>query len=711
MISHVDVASPHSDTEPRAGLLTLSVIVAAVAVMAGAIDGPFLFDDVALIHGNDRIHDFSHWREWVGGTLWETNYDPAEEGAMRGFWRPIVLLSYAIDWAVGNGSPFPFHVTNLAIHAANAVLLFRVLQGWLNVRTAALLGALLFAVHPVQTESVAWIAGRTDSLCVLGLLVAVLGLRKWTEHRALGAILLVGGLIFAFGSKEAAVVFPVLAAVETWSQRRSSLSGHELRRLALRVWPFALLSIAFYLIHRTFVSATSVGYPLVFAMRTLLPLESLGRYVALLVWPDDLAFGRATIPVVDGLPSPHKGYAALGVATLLAVAIGVWRWRDRRPLASLAALGTMALLAPVITVVWLGYDLTASPRFLYVPMIGVALCAGAVLESSWGERAAGRIGFVALTVALGARSFLRSTDYSDARVFWARELASNERYVPAQQSEITRILREHRPEAALRLAQRWFSDPGLSGMGKATLIMNGVAASLALTRDVETETLGQIERFAMALAAMEPGDLNLPRLGVHLTVPANSPLMNRIHMDRRQYLLYAANAASRKGDDVGAIREIDMALDGCADCWTILPTSALILARAGQLDRAQEILDRAQRVGPPENAAPAQANVQDARSWRANEALDPLLREIGFFSVLGAFGRAYAIALPVLDRAGGDPAKISKLAELAMLAGDIGKSKALLLRIYPAPEAEAHFADLYGRAPWRDQPPPEDGPS
>src|SRR5690606_35192335 len=105
--------------------------------------------------------------------------------------------------------------TNLAVHGANAVLLLLVLRKWCRSEWAAAVGAWLFAVHPVQTESVSFIAGRTDSLCVLGMLTVVLGTRGMAAgQRSFGVIGLAVGVALAFGSKESAVTLPALMFVE-----------------------------------------------------------------------------------------------------------------------------------------------------------------------------------------------------------------------------------------------------------------------------------------------------------------------------------------------------------------------------------------------------------------------------------------------------------------------------------------------------------------
>lgn len=700
-------APPVPPAEPRTWLLAVSLAIAAMAVMAASIDGPFLFDDVALIQGNHNVHGFEHWTEWFTKTLWDTNYDPSADRESRGFWRPIILVSYAFDWWVGGGSPLAFHVTNLLVHALNAVLLFVVLTGWVPGRLAAFFGALLFAVHPVQTEPVAWIAGRTDSLCALGLLVALLGLRRSRYRRWSGLALLALGLVIALGAKEAAVVFPVLAAIEVWAWQPGPLDAGAARRVLGRIWPFIALSLLYFAVHRLLVTASS-PLPRLNAFNAVpLALEAWGRYAALLLWPDDLTLGRAMVRVEQDVLLAHPGYVALGAALLLLVLGAAWRLRRAQPAAALGALAFGATLLPVSGIVWLGYFISVSPRFLYIPLLGLALALAALLAAKVDLRL--RVACLALMTLLGARAFVRGGDFGSEEAFWRREITANERYPAAQQFLISRELNAGRPRSALRLAHRWFqlfeAGDG-SEIGTASLIRSTVAAVLALTPDVDRESLRAVQAFTGTLARARPSELELPRLGLHLRVAANSWLLNRIANDRRHFLIMSGEAASRIGDDEAAVEAVEAALDGCDDCWTVLVTSALILARAGELDRATLLAERAVRYGPPGAKLDyTLASVRQAAEWRSRPTTgDSNLRQVGFHSTLGSFGRAYAVARPAIERLSNDPASLHAVGELAFRAGDVSTSRSLLGRMLPPPVVEQRLAELSSTVRWFEQP-------
>lgn len=710
MSSDLEPAPAYSISEPRLWLLVTLLVITAAAAMAGGVDGPFIFDDVPLIQGNHRVHGLEHWTEWFTTTLWNTNYDPSAIRQNGGFWRPIVLASYGIDWALGGGTPIVFHVTNLVVHALNSVLLLFTLARWVNDRVAACFGALLFAVHPVQTEPVAWIAGRTDSFCALGLLLAVTAFRLRLERRALRMILLALGLFIAFGSKEAAVAFPVLAAVQLWSERPAprSLNAPFVRYLVGRLWPFIGLSLGYFALHRALIPPGSPLYRITARNALPLVLDAWGRYTALVIWPDDLTLGRALIHVRGIEVVADPGYAMLGAATLLGIIVLAWRLRRSlsAPVVGLLAYG--ALLVPVSGIVWLGYFVSVSPRFLYLPMLGLALTlAGLIARVS--KPLAARVGATALLLVLGARAFARSTDYASEEAFWRREITANPRYSSAQQYLLTRELNANRPHSALRLAHGWFQlSEGDAGADpeRAGLIRSSLAAVLALTPDLDQDTLRRVQAFTAVLADGEPGTLELPRIGLNLQVSRNARLLRRISHDRRQYRIMSGEAASRIGDDDAASVAVRSALDGCDDCWTLLSTSALILARTGEVDNAIELAERAVRYGPPGGRGGELVRIlHDAARWNpeSTNAGSPVSR-VGFYSTLGCFGRAYAIARPALRQPPTDEASLRVLGELAFRAGDVNTARNLFLLILGPTALEAHLAELSHSVRWIDRP-------
>lgn len=140
---------------------TAPAILAVAVLLAyfNALGGEFQFDDYNVIVNNPAVHSIAGWLDSMPGI------------------RPLLKLSYALNWTVHSG-PFGFHLFNVLVHVVNTILVYRLLRALSAERTqaqwAALVGALLFALHPVQTEAVAYLSGRSVSLMALFYLGSVL---------------------------------------------------------------------------------------------------------------------------------------------------------------------------------------------------------------------------------------------------------------------------------------------------------------------------------------------------------------------------------------------------------------------------------------------------------------------------------------------------------------------------------------------------------
>ncbi|WP_374603816.1 hypothetical protein [Arenimonas sp.] len=187
---------------PAAGLL---LAVVAVAFAGGAATS-FLYDDYRVITGDPRAQDWQAWWADVPGGI-----------------RPLLKLSFLLNWRSGLGAPGYFAV-NLALHAANAVLLWRIAlhllpriaPGHARLTTpAAWLAAILFAMHPVQAEAVTYFSGRSSPLMAVFLLSSLLLWLRWPGRPACDAAAL-ALFVLALASRETAVVLPAAMLVVLW---------------------------------------------------------------------------------------------------------------------------------------------------------------------------------------------------------------------------------------------------------------------------------------------------------------------------------------------------------------------------------------------------------------------------------------------------------------------------------------------------------------
>lgn len=180
------------------------IFAAALGVYSSALSGQFIWDDDYLVRDNQYLTSWSHLPQIFSKDI------NAGADSFCGFYRPLQILSYRVDYLVWKLEPPGYHLTNILLHALAAWLFFLLAEGFAG-RPAALFASFLFLVHPVQTEAVAYISGRADLLAAIFIFLGILIERKrpWS----------VAAYALALLSKESALVFPAIL----WAWRRFAL--------------------------------------------------------------------------------------------------------------------------------------------------------------------------------------------------------------------------------------------------------------------------------------------------------------------------------------------------------------------------------------------------------------------------------------------------------------------------------------------------------
>ena len=158
-------------------------IAAAAGVLAGlvyanSLAGDFVWDDRPLILQSPSVQSFNKLDTLFVGDFFSHSQNPLPYG----YYRPLTTLSYVLDWAVWGDNPFGFHATNVVLHVAATILVLLILLRLGLGEVPALVAACLFAVHPIHTESVAWISGRTDVLAFVFTAAALLAHLRSTSR-------------------------------------------------------------------------------------------------------------------------------------------------------------------------------------------------------------------------------------------------------------------------------------------------------------------------------------------------------------------------------------------------------------------------------------------------------------------------------------------------------------------------------------------------
>lgn len=323
----------------KRGHLALFGILLLLTVL---LYGSSLWDAAALTWDDDSNifnNPFLTMHMWWG--LWMDSY--------YGLYVPVTYSAWAALYELGGGLAWPFHIFNIVIHIINIVLVFGLLRGlarrWqLQTPLAAALAVGLFALHPLQVETVAWLSGGRDLLATLFALLTTLlyfGPRKWWGYAGASLCFLISLLC-----KPNVVILPLVFLLA-----EPALHFASIKRSSVKLAPWFLLALFAAMV----THGSQVGHfddNIALWLRPWLMLDSYAFYVQKLVWPHPLSANYARTPATVltdhlGLVRTLVVVAAMGFGSFFA-----WR-RNRRYLVALLAL---IVLLPVSGLVPFGYQ-------------------------------------------------------------------------------------------------------------------------------------------------------------------------------------------------------------------------------------------------------------------------------------------------------------------------------------------------------------------
>jgi protein O-mannosyl-transferase len=355
-------SSPVSASWRPAVWLYLGIFAIILCLYSPALNGHFIFDDLSLPFCKPIRH--APLSAWISNS-----------GV-----RPILMISYWLNYRISGDNPFSYHFVNLVIHFVNSALVFLVLlwilqrAGWMGRKAVApsAIGALVFAIHPLQTESVSYIAGRSESLAALPLLLAYV---VFLYRREEGISWLEAALVLVlFGAavktKENAVALaPILLLTDLFWPEPFSLRGLRRNwRLYGLMIPGAVFAAAG--VFRMLASAGTAGFSVAtfqWYQYAFTEARAIFTYIRMAIWPSALSLDHdfATSYTILG----HGAiFWMILLAALVATSIIL---RRRYPLFCFGLLMFLIWLAPTSSIVPL--DDALVERRMYLPLIGLIL--------------------------------------------------------------------------------------------------------------------------------------------------------------------------------------------------------------------------------------------------------------------------------------------------------------------------------------------------
>lgn len=358
-------------------------VLLGVACYANTLRNGFVWDDPVIVER--QLSAFTSWRALV--------VPPVDLEFASTYYRPLVFVTYLFDNWFGGGAAWAFHATPLVAHALVAWLVFVLgVRLGIGVR-AAVMGSALFAVHPIHTESVAWIAGRSDVLAALCLLPALMVLRMNRARRlVIAAVLVLGALLSKETAVCAAVLLPIAGVVMSRVPARQRWQD----------WITVGLAVVVYAALRVDAGAVTPREPAHMPEVAWL-LAFVGLYMTKLVMPYNLN-------LLITSAQPLWLYTTLSLAVVVGVIWYLVRGRPDPAARFLLAWVGLTLVPALLPIVWRVPAAPFAERYLYLPSIGFCLLV-AHWATRWSAAGARRTLIVtvatALVVVVGAAGTVR----------------------------------------------------------------------------------------------------------------------------------------------------------------------------------------------------------------------------------------------------------------------------------------------------------------
>lgn len=351
---------------PAYAVITCTVLLAYLPTFSG----DFIFDDRTLVRDNPyvtKLQSLSSYLSQEDGIA-----DERDKGVFHtGYYRPLMNLTYYLDYRLWGMSAAGFRTTNWLFHLLTCLILYELMAMLTKRDVWSLLGALLFALHPVHTESVSMIVSRNNILSTFFILITLGGYIRWWERKSASALAFsLLAFIGALFSKEFGLItLPTLFLYQRLLSREKDLK----RELSFYV-PY-LCIVAFYLILRGQLVSSSIGLPDDFWRRLLFIPYLVVYNLQLIFFPHGLHSFHVSYP-----PSPFSAPALLALVLTGVLAAGVYRCRKHHLLVFSALTFILALL-PVLNLAAKASVSLIAMRWLYLPLAFLSL--GVVWALGW----------------------------------------------------------------------------------------------------------------------------------------------------------------------------------------------------------------------------------------------------------------------------------------------------------------------------------------
>ena len=374
----------------------LSLLIVALCYL-NSLPNDFVFDDGPIAGSNPAIRTISPI-QFLKSPYWAKQQ-------YEGIYRPFTIFSLSVDYAIWKRWAPGFRLTNLALHSINGFLVFLLCTSLVGEGMVPLAAMLIYLVHPVHTEAVTSIVGRSD------LFAACFFMSAWLLFRRGKTLWPAALFLLALLSKESAIVLPAILVLDVWLSRRevpwkrfAVMTSVAVAYLALRFLVLGGLGIP--------ASAQYMGGHLTYLERLMTSGRVFIQYLRLLLFPVDLAgdYDFNAIPIAQ----VSHWDAWLGLLLIAAIAAGALLYRRRNWTVSFGVLFAFIVFIPASN--WITpISVLMAERFLYLPLIGLSIAAAVIFGQLRDPRLQRFIGIGIVIIAMvlcNSHDYTRRNDFT-----------------------------------------------------------------------------------------------------------------------------------------------------------------------------------------------------------------------------------------------------------------------------------------------------------
>ncbi len=401
-------------------------VLLAILVYLRTTGFPFVYDDHGQILTNTRIQSWHYFPKYFTQHLWSQ----MGEDLPNNYYRPLFLVWFLVNYTFFGLAPQGWHVAAVLLHALVTLVVYLFAARELKDRLAAGVAALLFAVHPLHVEAVAWVSGIDEPLFALFALLTVYAYCRWREENSRGWLAAsLACCALSLLSKETAIILPGIILFYEWRRTRGEQTVARARQAALTALPYVVLA-AVYMVVRTLALrglAPNVGnHATLFSVLLTLP-RAIWFYIAKLVWP----FSLSVFYSLYFVSTPGLTSFWLPLAGVMAVAAGLW-WLARRETGVPEAIVwlTVPMVPPLLALTRFDVRDLVHDRYLYLPLFGFSMIVAVLVRKlKLGERKLWQVPVaqvavvVVLAAGLGAATVVQAQYWESDQALYERGIA------------------------------------------------------------------------------------------------------------------------------------------------------------------------------------------------------------------------------------------------------------------------------------------------